>query len=94
MAVHAYNHSNIIIIIITATKIGELLWCSYNNMATTILTLVGYVLWQRFEQQTFQSLGKYSTNELPCHLDVVKIWILIGQSVCHSERKKGLPVNG
>ena len=48
MTVHAYNHSNvitmtIIIIIITATKIGELLWCSYNNMATTtILILVGY----------------------------------------------------
>ena len=41
MTVHAYNHSNIItmtIIILTATKIGELLWCSYNNMAT----LVGY----------------------------------------------------
>ena len=47
MTVHAYNHSNIIIItmtiiILTATKIGELLWCSYNNMATTILILVGY----------------------------------------------------
>ena len=46
MTVHAYNHSNIItmtiIIIITATKIGELLWCSYNNMTTTILILVGY----------------------------------------------------
>ena len=43
MTVHAYNHSNIItmtIIIITATKIGELLWCSNNNMATTILILV------------------------------------------------------
>ena len=45
MTVHAYNHSNImitmtiIIIIITATKIGELLRCSYNNnIATTILT--------------------------------------------------------
>ena len=39
MTAHAYNHSNIItttiIIIITATKIGELLWCSNNNMATT-----------------------------------------------------------
>ena len=48
MTVHAYNHSNIItmtiiikiIIIITATKIGELLWCSYNNMTTTILILI------------------------------------------------------
>ena len=40
MTVHVYNHSNIIII--TATRIGELLWCSYNNMATTILILVGY----------------------------------------------------
>ena len=43
MTVHAYNHSNIItmtIIIITATKIGELLRCSYSNMATTILILV------------------------------------------------------
>ena len=44
MTVHAYNHSNIItmtiLIIITATNIGELLWCSYNNMATTILILV------------------------------------------------------
>ena len=38
------------------------------------------VLWQRFGSQTFQSLGKHSTNELPCHLDVVKFWILIGQS--------------
>ena len=45
MTVNAYNHSNIItmtIIILTATKIGELLWCSYNNMPTTILILVGY----------------------------------------------------
>ena len=45
MTVHAYNHSNIItmtIIILAATKIGELLWCSYNNMPTTILILVGY----------------------------------------------------
>ena len=35
--------SNIItmtIIIKTATKIGELVWCPYNNMATTILILV------------------------------------------------------
>ena len=49
MTVHAYNHSSIItmtiiikiiIIIITATKIGELLWCSYNNMTTTILILI------------------------------------------------------
>ena len=44
MTVHAYNHSNIItmtiLIIITATNIGELLWCSNNNMATTILILV------------------------------------------------------
>ena len=42
MTVHAYNHSNIItmtIIIKTATKFGELLWCLYNNMATTILIL-------------------------------------------------------
>ena len=36
--------------------------------------------WQRFEPQTFQSLGKHFTNELPCNLDVVKILILIGQS--------------
>ena len=42
MTVHAYNHSKIITmtIIITAPNIGELLWCSYNNMATTILILV------------------------------------------------------
>ena len=44
MTVHAYNQYNIITIIIiiikTATKIGELLWCSYNNMATTTLILV------------------------------------------------------
>ena len=39
MTVHAYNHSNIII---TAKKIGELVWCSYNNMAATILILVGH----------------------------------------------------
>ena len=45
MTVHTYNHSNIItmtVIIITTTKIGELPWCSYNNMTTTILTLVSY----------------------------------------------------
>ena len=46
MTVHDYNHSNIItmtiIIITTATKIGELLRCAYNNTATTILILVGY----------------------------------------------------
>ena len=44
MTVHAHNHSNVItmtiLIVITATKIGELLWCSNNNMATTILILV------------------------------------------------------
>ena len=50
--------------------------------------------WERFEPQTFQSLGKHSTNELPCHLDVVKIWILIGQSQSVIVKEKiGLPVN-
>ena len=57
MTVHAYNHSNIITmtIIIIATKIGELMWCSNNNMATTILILIELCPYFGFPHKTLHA---------------------------------------
>ena len=72
------------IIIITATKIGELLWCSNNN--TTTISRKTFLLFN-------QILAIWHfTNELPCNLDVVKIWILVVQSQSVTIKGKiGLP---
>ena len=46
------------------------------------------------EPQIFQSLGNHSTNELTCHLNVVEIWILMGQSQSVIVKEKiGQPVS-
>ena len=75
MTVHAYNHSNIITmtIIITATKIGELLWCCYNNMVTTILILVGYTIF--YHQTKFWPYLRFAYKTL--HASKEGLYIII-----------------